>query len=212
MRWLLVFAIALTRSWTAVYTRGLPADVRAERREEIDCDLWHQQRLADLERQPVTGTAIEIIVRAVLGMPSDLLWRVEAGSSTTTTGRTSVNDTWIMRLGLAVVLIPLLALAINGIAILFFGQGGTENTTEQVLWGLGFFVPPLVCLAGVLLCRAQPKLGLGLATVGALASALIMYWMVFITVPIALLVIAFAIKRSGLSVWPFRGPAPTATA
>jgi hypothetical protein len=212
MRWLLVFAIALTRSWTAVYTRGLPPDVRAERREEIDCDLWHQQRLADLEREPVTGTAIEILVRVVLGIPSDLLWRLEAGSTSQTTGRTSVNDTWPMRLGLVVVSIPLLFLVVNGIAIAFFGSGDFNNSTEHVVWGLAFLVCPLICLIGLWLCRSQPKLGLWMVGGGAAASALVMFWMAFITVPAGIVVFLFAIKRSGLPIWPFRGSAPTATA
>jgi hypothetical protein len=38
-----------------------------------------------------------------------------------------------------------------------------------------------------------------------------MFWMAFITVPIGILVILFAIKRSGLQIWPFRaGPPATA--
>ncbi len=197
MRWLLDLAIALTRTWTATYTRGLPGDVRAERREEIDCDLWHQQTLADLEREPVTGTAIEILVRVALGMPADLLWRVEAGSSTqTTTRRNLVNDTWPMRVGLLVVTLPLLLLVVNGAGIAFLGNGDFNNSTEHVLWGLAFLVCPLVTLVGLWLCRAHPKLGLWMVIGGALASALMMFWMAFITVPVALLVIAFAVKRS----------------
>jgi hypothetical protein len=39
---LLALAIALTRAWTRTYTRGLPLDLRAQRREEVDCDLWEQ--------------------------------------------------------------------------------------------------------------------------------------------------------------------------
>jgi hypothetical protein len=196
--WLLAFAIALTRSWTATYTRGLPADVRAERREEIGCDLWHQQRLAELEREPVTGTATQILVRVALGMPADLLWRIEAGSTTQTTitRRNLVNDTWPMRLGLLVATLPLLILVINGVGIAFFGAGDFNNSTEHVLWGLAFLVCPLVTLIGVWLCRNHPRLGLGMVIVGVAASVLVMFWMAFIVVPIGLLLIAYSYKRS----------------
>jgi len=204
-------AIGITRAWSGTYTRGLPHDTRAERREEIDSDLWDHQRLADLEREPVTGTAVQILVRVILGIPADLLWRIEAGSSTQVTGRTSVNDTLIMRIGLVLISLPLLALVVNGVAIAFFGAGDFNNSTEHVLWGLMFLVCPLVTLIGLWLCRAQPKLGLGMVIVGALASALVMFWMAFITVPVALVVIAFAIKRSGLSIWPFNRARPSAT-
>ena len=33
---------ALVRRWVAVYTRGLPTEVRQDRRDEIDDDLWCQ--------------------------------------------------------------------------------------------------------------------------------------------------------------------------
>lgn len=204
MRSLLAFAIAFARAWTATYTRGLPADVRAERREEIDCDLWHHQRLAELQREPVTGTAVEILVRVVLGIPSDLLWRVEAGSTSPTTGRTSVNDTWPMRIGFLIALVPLAMVA----SIAFFGSW---EDSEPVIWRIAFFVCPLAAALGLLLCRRAPALGLGLVVAGAISSAFLMYWMAFITVPIALAVIAFAIKRSGVAVWPFRGPRPSAS-
>jgi hypothetical protein len=196
MIWLLGLAIALTRSWAATYTRGLPPDVRAERREEIDSDLWHQQRLADLERQPVTGTAVDILVRWLVGIPSDITWRVETGASQPK-GTRPMNDTLPMRIGLALVSLPLLALVVNGVAIAFFGSGDFDNSTEHVAWGLMFLACPLLALVGLWLCRAQPRLGFGMVVIGALAGALIMFWMAFITVPVALAVIVFAAFRAG---------------
>lgn len=210
MRALLGFAIALTGAWVAVYTHGLPHDIGGERREEIDCDLWHQRRLAELERQPVTGTAAEVLVRLILGMPADLLWRVEADSSTRSTGRNSMNDTWFMRGGLALATLPLAFLIANGVGVVL-GSGEFDSRAEQVYWGLSFLACPLVTLIGLWLCRARPKLGLGMVVGGVLASAAAMFWMAFVTVPVGLVIIAFAIKRSGLSIWPFRAsPAGTA--
>jgi succinate dehydrogenase/fumarate reductase cytochrome b subunit len=197
VRWLLDFVIALTRAWAATYTRGLPSGVRAERREEIDSDLWHHQCLTDLEREPVTGTAVAILGRAVFGIPSDILWRMEVGSAVTNDRRTSVNDTWIMRIGLAAISLPLAFLVMNGVAIAFFGAGDFNNSTEHVLWGLAFLVLPLTTLVGLWLCREQPRIGLGMVVFGALGSALVMFWMAFITVPVAIVVIAFAVFRAG---------------
>jgi len=208
---LLDFAIAFTRAWVATYTRGLLGDVGAERREEIDCDLWHQHRLVELDRQPVTRTAIEILERAILGIPADILWRIETGSATTTNRSTSLNDTLLMRIGLATVSLLLAFLVVNGIGTAFFGGGDFENSTDRALWSIGFLGCPLVTLIGLWLCRERPRIGLGMVVIGALSNALMMYWMLFITVPIALAVIVFAIKRSGLSIWPFRGPSASAT-
>lgn len=196
MMWFLGLAIALTRSWAATYTRGLPPDVRAERREEIDCDLWHQQRLADLEREPVTGTAMEVLARWLAGIPSDVTWRIETGAAQPK-GTTQMNDTLPMRVGLVLLSLPLLALVINGVAIAFFGAGDFDNSTQQVAWGLMFLLCPVVTLTGLWLCRAQPRIGFAMVVVGALAGALIMFWMAFITLPVALIVIVFAAFRAG---------------
>lgn len=97
MSTLLSFVIAPTRAWTALYTRGLPSEVRGERREEIDCDLWEHQRLADLQREPATSTAAAILLRLIMGVPADIFWRLEAGTSARSGKGTQMNDSWIMR-------------------------------------------------------------------------------------------------------------------
>jgi hypothetical protein len=60
---------ALVRRWVALYTRGLSAEVRDARREEIDADLWSQA-------QDSAGEG-GVLARLVLGMPADLAWRLE---------------------------------------------------------------------------------------------------------------------------------------
>jgi uncharacterized protein (TIGR03435 family) len=62
-------AIACVRSWTRLYTTGLPPDLRAARRREIDADLWAS--LSD------DTTASQLFVRLVLGVPDDVGWRLE---------------------------------------------------------------------------------------------------------------------------------------
>jgi hypothetical protein len=207
---LLWFAIALTRAWTAIYTRGLPADLRAERREEIDCDLWEHQRLADLRRQPVTGTAVEILLRLLLGMPADIFWRFEAGAIARSERGTKVNDSAIMRIGLIVMALPLLFFAANGIGMLL-GGGEFDSRQDQVLYGFVTGLAPLVGITGLWLCASQPRLGLAMVVAGIVPICALFYWMLFITVPVGLVIFAFALKRSGLTVWPFAGPRPSAT-
>jgi hypothetical protein len=102
-----------------------------------------------------------------------------------------------MRIGLVLISLPLLALVINGVAIAFFGAGEFDNSTQQLAWGLMFLACPLVTLAGLWLCRTQPRLGFGMVVTGALVGALMMFWMAFITVPVALVVIVFAAFRAG---------------
>jgi hypothetical protein len=82
------------RRWVGLYTRGLPDDVRRDRVDEIEDDLWSQLAEAG-DRNGVVGT--EILGRLVLGVLADLSWRLSArapappqsvpGGSPTTFGR-----------------------------------------------------------------------------------------------------------------------------
>lgn len=75
MRALTEFAITITRGWVRLYTRGMPPAVSDLRRAEIASDLWEHQREAHPGRAP--ALALEILLRAVLGVPDDLGWRRE---------------------------------------------------------------------------------------------------------------------------------------
>jgi hypothetical protein len=72
-------ASRIVHRWVALYTRGLPVDVRLARIDEIDSDLWSQHdeaRSTGRSERSLTG---EILVRMVLGIVADLAWRVERG-------------------------------------------------------------------------------------------------------------------------------------
>jgi hypothetical protein len=70
---------ALIRRWVEVYTRGMPPDVRAARRDEVDDDLWcHHQEAAEIGRS-ARALGVEMIVRLLLGMPADVSWRFSHG-------------------------------------------------------------------------------------------------------------------------------------
>jgi hypothetical protein len=70
------WAATLVRGWVGLYTRGVPSQLRAARRDEIDDDLWCQhQEAASLGRAP-GSLGGEILLRLVLGMPADVGWRL----------------------------------------------------------------------------------------------------------------------------------------
>jgi hypothetical protein len=70
-------AAGWVRRWVALYTRGLPTEIRQERRDEIDSDLWSQ--LYDAAESAGVGESLagDIITRLVFGIPADLSWRLE---------------------------------------------------------------------------------------------------------------------------------------
>ena len=63
------------RTWAWIYTFGLPLDVAARRRAEIESDLWESQHDPDASHR--RSPALIVSTRLLLGLYHDLLWRVE---------------------------------------------------------------------------------------------------------------------------------------
>jgi hypothetical protein len=66
----------LVRGWVDLYTRGLPADARAARRDEIDDDLWCEHAEAAAAGRPARSLDADLALRLMLGIPSDISWRM----------------------------------------------------------------------------------------------------------------------------------------
>jgi len=62
-------------SWCAWYTRALPDQVSAARRDEIASDLFEQEAWADAAHHSAGRTARSILRRWIAGVPADLAWR-----------------------------------------------------------------------------------------------------------------------------------------
>lgn len=64
---------ALVRTWVRAYTSGLPESAKSERRAELESDLWEQ-----VHEDPASmAVGPHILLRALLGVPADLTWRLE---------------------------------------------------------------------------------------------------------------------------------------
>jgi uncharacterized membrane protein len=74
-------ATALSRVWVRLYTARLPEVLRNSRRAEIEADLWEHEhdRLAGSTAPGIT--AVEIVLRTLLGAFDDLAWRFEVRDS-----------------------------------------------------------------------------------------------------------------------------------
>jgi hypothetical protein len=66
----------LVRGWVGLYTRGLPADARAARRDEIDDDLWCEHAEAVAAGRPSRSLDADLFLRLLFGMPADVSWRL----------------------------------------------------------------------------------------------------------------------------------------
>jgi hypothetical protein len=74
--WLLTAAVRTVHAWTQFYTLPLDTAAQLARRAEIDSDLWEYQN--DRSHDESGGhRAVNLLMRAMLGMPDDLFWSCE---------------------------------------------------------------------------------------------------------------------------------------
>jgi hypothetical protein len=74
---ILFTAIALVRGWTRLYTSRMEPTFRDRRRAEIESDLWEFHEGARRSGHSPAGIAVHMFARLIVGVPHDLLWRIE---------------------------------------------------------------------------------------------------------------------------------------
>ena len=202
----MTFASGLTRSWVRLYTRGVSPDARTRRRAEVDCDLWEQADGGRESSQRTFETALEILARALLGMPADLSWRLEHRSSRRPAARMIEGS----RTMLAAVKKNKM-LVLSGILGAFYvaaAFGGLVANLNDGGDDAGLFFPLFVGLAALLILgglvawRRSRHLGGILLACGAALGGLAMWWSIFVPV-LALLIVIWVIVG-----WKGRTPAP----
>ena len=185
---MLVFAIALTRAWTALYTRGLPPDLRAERREEIDCDLWEHRR-AGLRRRRAVSTAAHILLRLALGIPADFVWRLETGAAVRAGRDPDMKDRpWtvhrVLALLFAIIVLPIPASWTRSASAALSPGMREESTLSMMLLGIGgqaCLMPIIlglmtvfwdgISISGADLAAGSAEIAAGLAAIAGLYAA-----------------------------------------
>ncbi len=192
----------IARRWVALYTLGLPQGLRDARRREIDSDLWEQQQFAVLRREPVLGTAAEILARTLLGIYSDISWRVQARGATRAERSIEVSESWYMRGPLALGVVLALFLILTGIGAIADALLDSDVANGQAGFGAITVLAGAAVAAGLLTSKRNPMLGIGLVAAGAITIAVAWYWMLVITIPIGVALIATAFFRGRSTSWP----------
>ncbi len=175
------------RNWVFLYTAGLPSEIRKARRAELESDIWEQ-------RQEETGPVLHMLLRLVLGAPSDMAWRLETGAAVRNSRKPDrQSNSWTAKRGVMnseqtsrifVALVLLLALYQVAIALLSAGWGlGILDIANEESPGNGWFITlPISAIglpfiwAGMRQRLQAPKRAGVLIAVGVLPSIL-MFWM-----------------------------------
>lgn len=155
----LQLAVALCRTWVRLYTLFLHREVRESRRAELESDLWeHRQHALLADSRPIV-TTVELLVRLVIGIPDDLLWRFgPAVAASRANWSEELSDKgWVMRISsragpitvLSGVMVALLVAFILVTVRIFPGDGDLPRPIEILFWSLAV-ITGLIGMATVL--------------------------------------------------------------
>jgi hypothetical protein len=199
---LLDIATGMTRTWVSLYTLRLPPKLRDGRRAEIDSDLWEHQRTAELLDDAPGGTALQMFARLVLGVPSDVTWRLETSRSARSERSISMNESGTMRSLVAVGVVVALFLVVTGIGAIADALVQGDLASGQAAFGAISVLAGAAVGSGLLSSRRNPLLGIGLVAAGAITVAAAWYWMLVITIPVGIAMVAIAFFRARQTGWP----------
>jgi hypothetical protein len=174
----------LTRTWVALYTAGLANELASTRSAEIESDLWEQD---------LAGVSFgEAFARLLLGMPADLSWRLEQ-KGTKGTMIAALRHNW---LGLLVAGFAGAALILGTAIFIKFVGDDTNGTLGALIYGVGGLAGSLMMVVGFRMSERESLRGAALLAMGTLAITAIYFWMFFIYVPVALVIVVFGILRA----------------
>ena len=178
-------SMGFVRAWVRLYTAGLPSGLRDDRREEVDGDLWEQVHDAETGQRDGPPLATHLMLRMLLGLPDDLLWRL-AHISSRDQGREGVmeqaRDYRTMTLAAGVIAAVMVgALLVNTVV----GEIGYYRQTDFAYYvhhGLMTSVYAPIGLAAIVggfwFMRLAPMLCALLVTAGSAALAVLVFWLV----------------------------------
>jgi hypothetical protein len=193
---------ALVRAWVDLYTRGLPTELRAARRDEVDDDLWCEQEDAEFEGRSGLTLGTDMALRLLFGIPADIGWRLTyRGQARADLERSSAMHT--RTLG-ALALIG--GLTFGGLFLLFvpFSHGVWEGTFG--VWALIATFVGVAAFAGAglgLVWQFQDRIG-PLGSIGALIvviGAMLSMGQSVVPLLVGLTALTAALARIGVISW-----------
>ena len=197
-------AAGWVRRWVALYTRGLPAEIQQDRRDEIESDLWSQLHDVAESGPAEESLADEIVARLVFGIPADLSWRLEQHQVARNHVARELNPTTGTR--------AIAAMAIIGgvgwtIGLVLQGLVGRGWPADARAWLLMFgVVGGTWMLAGGtfgLITEFQDRIRTGAAALGSLGSLLgavsvLGLFGAIVALPLGTAVLAWDLGRAGV--------------
>ena len=196
-------SMRFVRGWVHTYTAGLQPAVRDARREEIEADLWEQSKEAVLLNRSQSELSSNVLLRWILGIPDDVVWRVgqlrkgnDSGTKETAMVESSTSRT--MAFGIGGLALVLLAAALAWTVIHQIDRAQADYDWTGSTWWVAWVIQPLVIgfiVGGFRIMRRAPSLGVFLVVVASAASAVTLFWLI-IPPLVAIAVSVYAIRRA----------------
>jgi hypothetical protein len=192
----------LVRGWVDLYTRGMPAEVRAVRRDEVDDDLWCEDDEAVATGRSARTLDADRVLRLLFGMPADISWRLTYRGRAAHASVVRISSMGTSVLGVFAIVA---GLTFGSLMILFVPLGEAVWTGSIGIFGvLGTLVGAIAFMAAALglAWLYQDRVGLVGAlgalsvTVGALASA--GGSIVIVMLPVGSAMLTWDLGRSGV--------------
>lgn len=186
-------ASELVMRWAYVYTRRLPDDVAARRRDELESDLWEQRSYGRQVAAPIPAVALSMLRRMVAGMPADLSWRqgqVAAARGTpleregTPVLAKIAHNWWLVLAALVAVFEVVFAVGI-----------AQEGNPGSILGGTVIAAMGLLVFAGILRRRRSRVAGDVMIAIGALA-AMPWFWLIAPTLASLAVIVAAGVDAA----------------
>jgi hypothetical protein len=169
---------ALVRGWVALYTLGLPDALRARRRGELAADLAEEAADA-VRRATLTGLAGRRVVRLVMGVPSDLAWRLLDAPAMAAELR--VQRPWVPPTRWILGLLAIAAIGTAGALVLVAGPilDTSARPDPWLGWGpYGFAAACVVALLAIVVAVPAPPRAIALVIPAAVLGTVAAPWMV----------------------------------
>ncbi len=175
------WADRVAQSWTAIYTRGLLAEVAERRRDEIRSDLFEHSLEAGVGR----AQQVQVVGRVLRGIPADVAWRRVArapsrrrfgtGEPRALSGPTT------------------LVLALVAVFDVWAGVGAVNAEGAGWRYAAPLFIAAAMIVLGLYRREASPRRATLLIVAGATVPVVIFSWMAPIFIPGWLLISALVV-------------------
>ena len=118
-----------------------------------------------------------------------------------------MNEALYMRALVAVGVVVALLLIVAGIGAGADALLDPDTADGEAAVAVVFAIAGAAVLFGLLASRRNPVLGIGFVAAGAITVAVIFYWLLVITIPVGIAMVAIAFFRARQTGWPRRAGA-----